>query len=194
MTTVLDKICADKRAHVQKMKGKTPLSELKSRALDCPPTRGFINALRAQSLALIAEVKKASPSKGIIRADFDPAQIAKIYAQNGASCLSVLTDEPYFMGHDDHFRTVRAAVDLPLLRKDFMIDPYQVYEARVLGADCILLIMAALSDEQTLELYDLANSMTLDTLFEVHDADELSRALSLNPKMVGVNNRNLKTL
>ncbi len=196
MSDVLTRICADKADHVTRMKVQTPQSTLEETCKTAPPTRGFINALRAPRdyPALIAEVKKASPSKGLIRADFDPVAIAKIYADNGAACLSVLTDEPYFQGHDDYLRAIRAAIDLPILRKDFMIDPYQVYEARAMGADCILLIMAALDDAQAADLYTLATSLTLDTLFEVHDEAELDRALALAPKMVGVNNRNLKTL
>lgn len=194
MTTVLDKICAEKSKHVAMMKERVPQSKLEELVLSRPPTRGFISALQQKSPALIAEVKKASPSKGVIRADFDPVEIANIYAANGAACLSVLTDEPYFQGHDDYLVAIRAAVDLPLLRKDFMVDPYQVFEARTLGADCILLIMAALTDAQAKEMYNLATSLSMDTLFEVHDEDELARALSLSPRMVGVNNRNLKTL
>jgi len=194
MSTVLDKICADKRRHIQRKKAYIPLSNLKAKSEDQSPTRGFIRTLKAHSPALIAEVKKASPSKGIIREDFDPVAIAKTYASNGAACLSVLTDEPYFQGHDDYLIAIRAAVNIPILRKDFMLDAYQVYEARAMGADCILLIMAALEDTQAAELYDLATSLELDTLFEVHDETELERCLALAPKMVGVNNRNLKTL
>ncbi len=194
MTTVLEKICADKLEHIAAKKSETPQSALEWMINTTAPTRGFINALKSKSPALIAEVKKASPSKGIIRKDFDPVEIAKIYEDNGAACLSVLTDEPYFQGKDEYLVAVRKAVNIPILRKDFMLDPYQVFEARAMGADCILLIMAALSDEQTKELYDLATSLSLDTLFEVHDEEELHRALALSPKMVGVNNRNLKTL
>lgn len=192
--TVLDRICADKATHLKRMKLETPQSSLESLLPHCAPTRGFINALRGQSPALIAEVKKASPSKGVIRADFNAVEIAKIYESNGAACLSVLTDEPYFQGRDEYLKDIRASVSLPLLRKDFMIDPYQVVEARILGADCILLIMAALSDSQAAEMYALATSLGMDTLFEVHDEYELVRALALKPDMVGVNNRNLKTL
>ncbi len=195
---VLTQICTDKLAHIERKKAQTTLSDLKVRQQNLPTTRGFIKALQEKSskgqTALIAEVKKASPSKGIIRADFDPVAIAKIYEDSGAACLSVLTDEPYFQGHDDYLAAIRQHVSLPLLRKDFMLDPYQVYEARVLGADCILLIMAALEDSQARDLYELATSLTLDVLFEVHDEDELERALALKPAMVGVNNRNLKTL
>jgi len=194
MTTVLEKICNDKRDHIESKKTRRPLAQLETRISQLPPTRGFINALKQKSPGLIAEVKKASPSRGIIRADFDPVKIAKIYEENGAACLSVLTDEPYFQGKDEYLTAIRAAVSIPLLRKDFMLDEYQVYEARALGADCILLIMAALSDDEAHALYDLATRLSLDTLFEVHDEEELDRALALNPKMVGVNNRNLKTL
>jgi indole-3-glycerol phosphate synthase len=194
MTDVLEKICADKAAHADAQKSRVPLSELISRAADMPPPRGFIRALTSKSPALIAEVKKASPSRGIIRADFDPAAIARIYEQSGAACLSVLADTPYFQGCDDDLRAVRAAVSLPLLRKDFMIDAYQIYESRVIGADCVLLIMAALSDQQAREFYALATELSLDVLVEVHDAAELDRALAFSPAMVGVNNRNLKTL
>jgi len=194
MSTVLDRICADKRDHIRLKQTQTPLAVLQAQVKDLPPTRGFIRALSNKSTALIAEVKKASPSKGIIRADFDPVTIAKIYEAHGASCLSILTDEPYFMGKDEYLQQIRKTVSLPLLRKDFMLDEYQVYESRVLGADCILLIMAALTDDQAKALYGCATSLDLDTLFEVHDEDELHRALPLSPKMVGVNNRNLKTL
>lgn len=194
MSTVLDRICADKLAHIDRMKAETPLPQLKEALEGLPPTRGFINALKRRSPALIAEVKKASPSKGVIREHFDPVAIAKTYEANGASCLSVLTDEPYFQGRDEYLVAISEAVKIPLLRKDFMLDPYQVYEARAMGADCILLIMAALSNAKAKELYDLATSLHLDTLFEVHDDEELSLALALKPKMVGVNNRNLKTL
>lgn len=227
MTTVLDKICADKRAHIDSQKSKISLAALQSQCRDMRGTRNFIGALtqsteenkdhenRKKSLRdfsdlqnfalknpshspqrpkLIAEVKKASPSKGIIREDFDAVEIAKIYEVNGAACLSVLTDGPYFQGRDEYLTAIRAAVALPLLRKDFMLDPYQIYESRTLGADCILLIMAALSDAQAGELYALASSLGMDTLFEVHDEDELERALALSPRMIGVNNRNLKTL
>lgn len=192
--TVLARICSDKLLHIEKKMAQVPLADVQARAKDAAPTRGFIDALRKKSPALIAEVKKASPSKGIIREDFDAVEIAKIYESNGAACLSVLTDEPYFQGHDDYLTAVRAAVNIPLLRKDFMLSPYQVFEARALGADCILLIMAALEDSQARDLYALATDLSMDTLFEVHDEAELERALALSPKMVGVNNRNLKTL
>jgi indole-3-glycerol phosphate synthase len=194
MSTVLEKICADKLGHIARMKAQTSLAELEGQIKSQAPTRGFIQSLLTPETAIIAEVKKASPSKGIIRADFDPVDIAQTYEKNGAACLSVLTDEPYFQGCDDYLRAIRTQVSLPILRKDFMLDAYQVFEARAMGADCILLIMAALTDQQAKELYDTANALSLDTLFEVHDEEELERALALSPKMVGVNNRNLKTL
>ncbi len=194
--TVLARICSDKLDHINRQRAFVPFSALEKKIENAPATRGFINALKQKSPApaLIAEVKKASPSKGIIRADFNAVDIAKIYEESGAACLSVLTDEPYFQGKDEYLVKIREAVSLPLLRKDFMLDEYQVLEARALGADCILLIMAALKDDQAKKLYDLATQLAMDTLFEVHDEEELTRALALNPQMVGVNNRNLKTL
>lgn len=195
MSTVLEKICDDKRAHVALKKAERSYSELETLARNQELPRGFIQALKDKNdFALIAEVKKASPSKGIIRADFDAPKIAKIYQENGAACLSVLTDMPYFQGHDNYFTAVKTAVTLPMLRKDFMVDPYQIMESRALGADCILIIMAALDDAQVSEIYSLTNELGMDALFEVHDEIELERALKCNPKMLGVNNRNLKTL
>jgi indole-3-glycerol phosphate synthase len=195
MSTVLEKICDDKRAHVATKKTERSYADLENLAKNQQAPRGFINALQnKEGFALIAEVKKASPSKGLIRADFDAPKIAKIYQDNGAACLSVLTDAPYFQGHDDYFTAAKAAVTIPMLRKDFMIDPYQIIESRALGADCILIIMAALSDAQVNEMYTLTNELGMDSLFEVHDEDELERALKCDPKMLGVNNRNLKTL
>ena len=194
--TVLARICSDKLDHINRQRALVSFSTLEKKIANAQPTRGFINALKQKSPApaLIAEVKKASPSKGIIRADFNAVDIAKIYEESGAACLSVLTDEPYFQGKDEYLVKIREAVSLPLLRKDFMLEEYQVLEARALGADCILLIMAALKDDQAKKLYDLATSLSMDTLFEVHDEEELTRALALKPQMVGVNNRNLKTL
>jgi indole-3-glycerol phosphate synthase len=192
---VLDKICADKRDHVSACKDRVSVYDIQAMAQDQPPARGFISALQNSAhTPLITEVKKASPSKGVIRDDFDPVKIAKIYEDHGAACLSVLTDEKYFQGHDDYFTAIRNTVFLPMLRKDFMVDPYQIYESRVLGADCVLLIMACLGDEQAKEFYDLSVSLGMDVLVEVHDEEEMQRALKLTPQMIGVNNRNLKTL
>lgn len=195
--SVLDKICADKRLHLDLKMRQFPIYTLENLLKHQPPIRPFIKQLKDFSknqTALITEVKKASPSKGIIRSDFDPQKIAKTYEDNGAACLSVLTDEPYFQGHDDYFTAARTISTIPMLRKDFMIDPYQIYELRLLGADCILLIMACLDDALAADLYALSIQMGMDVLIEVHDAEELERALLLNPDMVGVNNRNLKTL
>lgn len=191
----LTEICEKKKAHVEYKKSLKSQQDLQYMVEDKPLPYGFLNALKAaKGAALIAEIKKASPSKGIIREDFNPATIAAIYEQSGANCLSVLTDEPYFQGHDDFLKLVRETVKLPLLRKDFMVDPYQIYESRALGADCVLLIMAALTDNMAREMYEIALSLHLDVLVEVHNLEELERALLLSPMMVGVNNRNLKTL
>ncbi|MEM9532958.1 MAG: indole-3-glycerol phosphate synthase TrpC [Pseudomonadota bacterium] len=194
---VLNTILRHKAGEVAERAERLSLRELSARAEDLPPTRGFVQRLEtlvAQGTpAVIAEIKKASPSKGLIRADFDPPALAKSYERGGAACLSVLTDERFFQGHDDYLKSARDAVTLPALRKDFTIDAYQVYEARVLGADCVLLIVAALGDAALLELYTLARELTLDVLIEVHDAEELERAQALGPRLIGVNNRNLKT-
>jgi len=177
------------------MRKENPIALLQDQIAKAEKPRGFINALRKHSApAIIAEIKKASPSQGVIRKDFDPAAIAETYEANGAACISVLTDEPHFQGRDEYLAEVKAAAKLPVLRKDFMIDAYQIYESRALGADCVLLIMAALSDEQALEFQDTAIRLGMDVLVEIHDEPELRRALNLAPAMIGINNRDLKTL
>ncbi len=198
MSDVLARICAIKRKDVAERKVAAPLAELEQAASRATPARGFVQALENRAseggLALIAEIKKASPSKGLIRADFDPPALAMAYEAGGAACLSVLTEESHFQGADAYLGQARAAGTLPCLRKDFTLDPYQVVEAKVIGADCILLIMAALSDDEARSLADLARDLGLDVLVEVHDEPELERALRLEAKLIGVNNRNLKTL
>jgi indole-3-glycerol phosphate synthase len=195
--SVLDEICAARRASVAERKAAVPLEQLRRR-LPGTPARGFERALRATlargELALIAELKKASPSRGLIRPEFDPAGLAKAYAAGGATCLSILTEERYFQGADRYLAEVRRSVSLPCLRKDFLLEPYQVFEARVIGADCILLIMAALDDAAAAGLLALAAELGMDALVEVHDEAELERALALDARLIGINNRNLKTL
>jgi len=202
MNDVLGAILRRKAKEVEERSALVPLRELAARAADAPPVRGFIAALEAKIAAgqpaVIAEVKKASPSRGVIRPDFDPAAIARSYAAGGAACLSVLTDVDFFQGSDAALQQARAACALPVLRKDFAIDPYQVLEARVLGADCVLLIVAALEDARLAALADQARALGMDVLVEAHDRAELERALRLAPVagrevLLGVNNRDLRT-
>jgi indole-3-glycerol phosphate synthase len=196
MSDVMERILAVKRREVEAARSAMPLGEMERRAREASPPRGFEAALRrraAQGAGVIAEIKRASPSRGLIRADFDPARIARSYEAGGAACLSVLTDLEFFGGSPGDLRAARAACSLPVLRKDFMIDPYQVFEARSWGADCILLIMDAAPDEELHELARLAGASGMDVLVECHDASQLERALRLPAGLVGINNRDLRT-
>jgi indole-3-glycerol phosphate synthase len=197
MHDILKRILARKAEEVAERSARMPLVELQARMADASPPRGFADAVVARIAAghsaVIAEIKKASPSKGVIRAEFDPAAIARSYETGGAACLSVLTDVDFFQGSDDYLQQARAACALPVLRKDFVIDAYQLHEARLLGADCVLLIVAALDDRQLSEFAFIAEELGMDVLVEVHDMDELERALPVPARLLGVNNRNLRT-
>jgi len=192
---ILKKIVRRKREEISERKRRVPPEQLVEQAGNSGATRGFVRALAEKTdngqAGIIAEIKKASPSKGVIRAQFHPAQIAASYALGGATCLSVLTDVDFFQGCDDYLQQARSACRLPVLRKDFIVDPYQVYEARVIGADCILLIVACLDDSSMLLLNDLAHELGMDVLIEVHDAAELKRALAVDNRLIGINNRDL---
>jgi indole-3-glycerol phosphate synthase len=197
MASYLDKILISKVEVVKKQKSLLNLDEIKSRLEDILPAKGFISSIRERNdkglISVIAEIKKASPSKGIIREDFSPTKIAKQYELNGATCLSVLTDEQFFQGSLDYLKSIRAEVNIPLLRKDFIVDKYQIYQSKLYGADCILLIVSALSDSQLLEYKNIAEELGLDILVEIHNQEELERIMPMEFPLVGINNRNLST-
>jgi indole-3-glycerol phosphate synthase len=197
MTDILDKIIAVKREEIALAQRRTPLADMRADAESRVLTRDFVGAMRrkiaAGQAAVIAEIKKASPSKGVLRADFIPADIAQSYAEYGAACLSVLTDKQFFQGQVDYLKQARASCQLPVLRKDFIVDAYQVYESRAMGADCILLIAAALDDAQMADFEAIARALDMAVLVEVHDAAELQRALKLKTPLMGINNRNLRS-
>lgn len=194
---ILQKILARKREEITERSARTPLQDMRMLAQDADAVRGFIAAIETriadERAAVIAEIKKASPSKGVLREDFDPAGIAASYAQHGAACLSVLTDRDFFQGSEEALQQARAACDLPVIRKDFIIDPYQVVEARAINADCILLIVAALDDSMLQALLDQAHELKLDVLMEVHDRQEMQRALATDARLIGINNRDLRS-
>jgi len=194
---ILLKILDRKEEEIKSRSQKVSIEALKDQAASADTVRGFIksieNKIQHGEAAVIAEIKKASPSKGLLREYFSPAEIAQSYADYGAACLSILTDKDFFQGHEDYLKQARAACQLPVIRKDFIIDPYQVYEARVINADCILLIVAALDDYQLQSLLDLAHALKMDVLMEVHDAQEMHRALKTGARLIGINNRNLRT-
>lgn len=197
MTDILTRIIRHKAEEVSARAQRVPMEALRKSSAAQSAPRGFLEGLEArmhrQQTAVIAEIKKASPSRGVIRADFDPGDIAASYVRGGATCLSVLTDEHYFQGADEHLATARQRCGLPVLRKDFMVDPYQIWESRAIGADCILLIVAALGDAQLVDLSELALELGMDVLVEVHDHEELERALALRIPLIGINNRDLRT-
>jgi len=197
MPDILEKIVEFKKKEVLEFKQNNNSTDLKHLALKKEKPRAFLKKLSLSSkngFGLIAEIKKASPSKGIIRKDFFPDQIALDYQNSGATCISVLTDKHFFMGHNSYLTSVKLATDLPVLRKDFIIDPIQIYESRIIGADCILLITACLNDNELQDYYKIAKSLEMDVLIEIHNEEELNRALKLKPSMIGINNRNLKTM